>query len=171
MEAGKKAQVSVDDTYSEEVDDYSLRRVLQGALCQNKGQDGLVIFWTALPVPTLSILTLPRATEPWARMRAASATLWIGRKILWATSTMKRGEIWWVNFDSSIGSEIRKTRPAVIGSNDTSNQFSKRVQVVPATSNTDKLYPPECHAQIKGQTSKIMADRIMTVSRHGFTAA
>ena len=96
MDAGKKAQVSVDDTYSEELDDYGLRRVLQGALCQNKGQDGLVIFWTALPVPTLSILTLPRATEPWARMRAASAALWIGRKILWATSTMKRGEIWWV---------------------------------------------------------------------------
>jgi mRNA interferase MazF len=116
-------------------------------------------------VPTLSILALQRATEPWARMRAASATLWIGRKILWATSTMKRGEVWWVNFDPSIGSEIRKTRPAVIVSNDTSNQFSKRVQVVPATSNTDKLYPPECYIQIKGQTSKIMADQIMTVSK------
>lgn len=78
---------------------------------------------------------------------------------------MKRGEVWWVNFDPSIGSEIRKTRPAVIVSNDTSNQFSKRVQVVPATSNTDKLYPPECYIQIKGQTSKIMADQIMTVSK------
>jgi len=78
---------------------------------------------------------------------------------------MKRGEIWWVNFDPSIGSEIRKTRPAVIVSNDTSNQFSKRVQVIPTTSNTDKLYPPECYVQIKDKTSKIMADQIMTVSK------
>ena len=69
------------------------------------------------------------------------------------------------NFDPSIGSEIRKTRPAVIVSNDTSNQFSKRLQVIPATSNTDKLYPPECCVQIKGKTSKIMADQIMTVSK------
>jgi mRNA interferase MazF len=78
---------------------------------------------------------------------------------------MKRGEIWWVNISPSVGSEIRKTRPAVIVSNDTSNLFSKRVQVVPATSNTDKLYPPECYAQIKGKTSKIMADQILTVSK------
>jgi mRNA interferase MazF len=78
---------------------------------------------------------------------------------------MKRGEIWWVNFDPSIGSEIRKIRPAVIVSNDPSNQFSKRVQVVPATSKTDKLYPPECYIRIKGRTSKIMADQIMTVSK------
>jgi mRNA interferase MazF len=78
---------------------------------------------------------------------------------------MKRGEIWWINFHPSIGSEVRKTRPAVIVSNDLSNQFSKRVQVVPATSNTNQLYPPECFVQIKGKTSKIMADQIMTVSK------
>jgi mRNA interferase MazF len=78
---------------------------------------------------------------------------------------MKRGEIWWVNFDPSVGSEAKKTRPAVIISNDTSNQFSKRVQMVPATGNTDKLYPPECYIQIDGKTSKIMADKIMTPSK------
>jgi mRNA interferase MazF len=27
---------------------------------------------------------------------------------------MKRGDVWWVEFDPSVGSEIRKTRPAVI---------------------------------------------------------
>nr|MBA3969469.1 type II toxin-antitoxin system PemK/MazF family toxin [Gemmatimonadota bacterium] len=31
---------------------------------------------------------------------------------------MKRGEVWWVNFDPSVGGEIRKKRPAVIVSND-----------------------------------------------------
>jgi mRNA interferase MazF len=33
---------------------------------------------------------------------------------------MLRGEVWWVDFDPSLGSEIRKTRPAVIVSNDAS---------------------------------------------------
>lgn len=78
---------------------------------------------------------------------------------------MKRGEIWWVNFDPAIGSEIKKTRPAIIVSNDTSNKYSNRVQVIPATSATQKLYPPECYIQIKGKHSKVMADQIMTVSK------
>ena len=35
---------------------------------------------------------------------------------------MKRGEVWWVAFDPAVGSEIRKTRPAVIVSNDAANR-------------------------------------------------
>jgi mRNA interferase MazF len=78
---------------------------------------------------------------------------------------MKRGEVWWVDFEPAIGSEVRKTRPAIIVSNDASNGAMSRVQVVPVTSNTSKLYVFESRIEVKGAQGKAMADQIMTADK------
>ena len=78
---------------------------------------------------------------------------------------MKRREVWWVNFDPSIGGEIKKKRPAVIISNDASNKFLNRVQVVPITSKTERIYPSEAVVVFQGEERKAMADQVATVSK------
>ena len=78
---------------------------------------------------------------------------------------MKRGEVWWVNFDPSVRGEIRKQRPAVIVSNDAANHSLNKVQVVPLTSSVGKLYPSETYVTFLGKKAKAMADQIATVSK------
>ncbi len=83
---------------------------------------------------------------------------------------MTRGEVWWVDFDPSVGGEIQKRRPAIVLSNDAANQHLNRIQVVPLTSNTGRVYPGEALVNFAGGRSKAMADQLTTVSKKRFSS-
>jgi len=78
---------------------------------------------------------------------------------------IRRGEIWWVRFDPSLGGEIYKTRPAVVVSNDRFNSSSNRIQVVPLTSSEKRLYLFEAYVMVRGRQNKAMADQIRTIAK------
>ena len=78
---------------------------------------------------------------------------------------MKRVEVWWVAFDPALGSEIQKTRPAIIVSNDSANRNLKRVVVVPLTSNTSRVFPGEARVSVAGEFCKAMSDQVMAADK------
>lgn len=81
---------------------------------------------------------------------------------------MRRGEVWWVEFDPAIGTEIRKTRPAIIISNDAANRNLARVVVIPVTSNIERQYPGEALISVGELPGKAMIDQIMAADKIRF---
>lgn len=80
-------------------------------------------------------------------------------------TSIERGEVYWINFEPSLGGEIKKTRPAIVLSNNAANAHLNRVQVIPITSNTDRLYPGEAYVRLNTEKRKAMADQLTTVSK------
>jgi len=70
-----------------------------------------------------------------------------------------------IAFDPSLGGEIRKTRPAVMLSNDMANAALNRVQVVPISSRFGHVYPAEAYVTVGKQQRKAMADQIASEQR------
>ena len=80
-------------------------------------------------------------------------------------SRLRRGAIFWVEFDPGGGGEIRKRRPAIVVSNDSANQISNRVQVVPVSSNVTRVHSWEAPVRVSGRPCKALADQIRTVAK------
>jgi mRNA interferase MazF len=72
----------------------------------------------------------------------------------------RRGDVYWVNLDPAMGTEVRKTRPAVILSNNAQNAAGQRVLAAPVTSNVSRLYSFEAAIQIQGKAAKAMLDQV-----------
>ena len=77
---------------------------------------------------------------------------------------MKRGEVYWVNLDPTVGSEVKKRRPAVILSPDEMNRSLKVVIVAPITS-SQRQWPTRVEVTLDGKTGQIMLDQIRTVDK------
>lgn len=76
-----------------------------------------------------------------------------------------RGEIYWVNLDPTVGSEIKKTRPCIIISNDAGNEASSRVIVAPITSSIKKIFPFEVALLIQNKKGKVLLDQIRAIDK------
>ena len=81
-----------------------------------------------------------------------------------ANIPIKRGEVYWVTLDPTVGSEIRKTRPALIISPDDMNAALPRVMIAPLTS---KGQPLGCRPELTfdGKPARILLDQIRTIDK------
>ena len=81
----------------------------------------------------------------------------------------ERGEVFLVCLDPTVGSEINKTRPALIISNDINNQYSDTVTVIPVTSAVDTVFPFETLLQsgkdFFSKLSKAKCNQIRTIDK------
>ncbi len=79
-----------------------------------------------------------------------------------------RGEVYWVNLEPTIGTEIKKTRPALIVSPDDLNAALPRVIIAPITS---KGQPLGCRPEVVfvGKKARILLDQICSVDKRRLT--
>ena len=82
---------------------------------------------------------------------------------------MQRGEIYLVNLDPVVGSEVGKTRPALVLQNEMANRTSPTVTVVPISSSVSRIYPFQVRllASETGldRDSKALCEQIRSIAR------
>lgn len=77
---------------------------------------------------------------------------------------VKRGEVYRVNLDPTVGSEIQKTRPCLIVSPDDMNAALPRAIIAPLASGG---LPLGCHPEVefKGKSARILLDQMRSVDK------
>ena len=82
---------------------------------------------------------------------------------------VRRGEVYWVNLDPTIGTEIKKTRPALVVSPDDMNAALPRVIIAPLTS---KGQPLGCRPEVTvgGKRARILLDQLRCVDKIRLTS-
>ena len=76
----------------------------------------------------------------------------------------RRGEIWLIDFDPTVGSEIRKTRPGLIVSPDAMNEHLRTVLVMPLTSGS-RAAPFRLELVFRDRDGRLLGDQIRTLDR------
>lgn len=82
----------------------------------------------------------------------------------------RRGDVYWVALDPTVGTEIRKTRPAVVVSNDSCNTHGARVVVLPLTTNVTSLYPGEAQIEVGGKPGRALGDHLRSIDKRRLRA-
>ena len=77
----------------------------------------------------------------------------------------RRGEVWWVLLDPTLGSEIRKTRPCLVMTNDILNQRRRTVVVVPFSTALVGNPPLQVTVVCAGRRAVAVTDQIRSVSK------
>jgi mRNA interferase MazF len=77
---------------------------------------------------------------------------------------VRRFDVWLVNLDPTIGSEIRKTRPCLVVSPDEMNRHISTVIVAPMTTK-GRPYPTRVSCRFQGRTGQIVLDQLRTVDK------
>jgi mRNA interferase MazF len=83
--------------------------------------------------------------------------------------SIKQGDVFWVNFDPTLGAEVKKIRPAVVVSNDINNEHSPIISIAPVTSNVTRVYSfevdiPAGTANLTSR-SKIMVNQTRAIDK------
>ena len=87
------------------------------------------------------------------------------RRLAGLSRSPRRGDVFWVHLDPVVGTEIRKTRPAVIVSNDSCNRHGSRVVVLPVTSNVEDLHLGEAYVDVNDRPGRALGDQIRSIDK------
>jgi mRNA interferase MazF len=86
-----------------------------------------------------------------------------------AKTTVRRGDIWWVNLDPTRGREIRKTRPAVVITADALNRARRTVVIVPLSTGPAPRPPIVVATPSAGPNSVAVCDQVRALDQRRLT--